>query len=203
MSGGMRKILLATSNPGKLREVRDFLSGLGVRVVGMEELPGAPEVEEDGQSFLENARKKAHALASRFGCPALADDSGLEVEALGGLPGVRSARFAGEKATDEENNRKLLEALKGVGAGGRRARFRCVMVLATPDGGEWVSEGEWEGEIALTPRGASGFGYDPLFLLPDRGKTVAELPLDEKNRMSHRAQALRGMRDAIIRVLGL
>lgn len=198
-----RKILLATRNPGKLREVRDFLSELELEVVGMEELPEAGDVVEDGKSFLENARKKAHALASRFGCAALADDSGLEVDALGGLPGVRSARYAGETATDDQNNKKLLEAMKGLGAGERSARFRCVMVLATPEGKEWVSEGTWEGEIAQAPRGKGGFGYDPLFLIPEQGRTVAELSLGEKNKMSHRAQALRGIKHVLEEVLGL
>lgn len=196
------RILLATRNPGKLREVRDFFSDLGLEVVGMEELPGARDVVEDGSSFLENARKKAHALASDFGCMALADDSGLEVDALGGLPGVRSARYAGEGATDEQNYRKLLEALKDLGPGERRARFHCVIVLATPDGQEWVSEGKWEGEIALAPRGTGGFGYDPVFLLPEQGKTVAELSLEEKNKISHRAQALRGIRKVLEDLLG-
>lgn len=202
MTPRTRRILLATRNPGKLREVRDFFSDLGLEVVGMEELPDARDVVEDGSSFLENARKKAHALASDFGCLALADDSGLEVDALGGLPGVRSARYAGEGATDEQNYRKLLEALKDVGPGERRARFRCVIVLATPDGQEWVSEGKWEGEIALAPRGRGGFGYDPVFLLPEQGKTVAELSLEEKNKISHRAQALRGIRKVLEELLG-
>lgn len=202
MSSGPKRILLATRNPGKLREVRDFFSDLGLEVVGMEELPNARDVAEDGESFLENAKKKAHALASDYGCVALADDSGLEVDALDGLPGVRSARYAGEEATDEQNNRKLLEALKGLGARERKARFRCVMVLATPDGREWVSEGTWEGEIAQTPRGTAGFGYDPIFLIPEKGKTVAELSLEEKNKLSHRAQALKGIREVLGEVLG-
>lgn len=201
MSVKRKRILLATRNPGKLKEVKDFFSDLGLEVVGMDELPSARDVAEDGLSFLENARKKAHALALDFGCMALADDSGLEVDALGGLPGVRSARYAGEGATDEQNNRKLLEALKGVREGERKATFRCVMVLAAPDGREWISEGTWEGEIAQAPRGTGGFGYDPLFLLPEKGKTVAELSLKEKNEISHRAQALRGIKEVLEKVL--
>ncbi len=197
-----KKIVLATRNPGKLREIKEFLSDLELRVVGLEELAGVQEVLEDGESFLENARKKAHALASHFGCMALADDSGLEVDALGGLPGARSARYAGQGATDEQNNAKLLEALRKVGPRDRKARFRCVMVLATPEGREWVSEGTWEGEIATAPRGRGGFGYDPVFLLPGQGRTVAELSLEEKNKMSHRAQALRGIKEVLRGILG-
>lgn len=203
MSSQRPKLLLATKNRGKVREVSEILSGLGVEVVCLADLPGAPEVDEDGETFVENARKKAHALASWSGSMTLADDSGLEVEALGGRPGVRSARYAGDRATDEENNRKLLEELRGIGPEARRARFRCVMVLAAPDGREWVTEGTWEGVIAAEPRGSSGFGYDPVFLLPEQNRTVAELLPEEKNRMSHRAMALRGIRCALVGLLGL
>ncbi len=202
MISGPKRLLLATRNKGKLREIREFFSDLDLQMVGMEELPGAQEVLEDGESFLENARKKAHALALDFGCLALADDSGLEVDVLGGLPGVRSARYAGQGATDEQNNEKLLAELRGLEAGKRKARFRCVMVLAAPDGREWISEGTWEGEIAQAPKGEGGFGYDPIFFLPKQGKTAAELSLEEKNRMSHRAQALRGIKDALLEALG-
>jgi len=201
MTSKPKRILVATRNLGKLREVRDFFSDLGLEVVGMAELPDARDVVEDGSSFLENARKKARALAADFGCVALADDSGLEVDALGGLPGVRSARYAGERATDEENNRKLLQALNSLGTQDRKARFRCVMVLAAPDGREWISQGTWEGEIAKAPRGSGGFGYDPVFLLPEEGRTVAELSLEEKNSRSHRAQALRGIRGVLLEIL--
>ncbi|MGQ9858724.1 MAG: XTP/dITP diphosphatase [Thermodesulfobacteriota bacterium] len=196
------RLILATRNSGKLREVKEILRGLPVEVVGLGELPGAPEVVEDGLSFAENARKKAHALAAWSGSMALADDSGLEVDALDGRPGVHSARYAGEGATDQDNVRKLLEEMRGIPAGQRGARFRCVMVLAAPDGREWNSEGTWEGLIAEDPRGTGGFGYDPVFLVPQENRTAAELLPEEKNRMSHRAMALMGMREVLAGLLG-
>lgn len=194
-----RILVVATRNPGKLREIKEIIGATGFEVVGLGELPDGPEVVEDGLTFLANAKKKARAISQWSGCPALADDSGLEVDALGGRPGVHSSIYAGIGATDEENIRKLLHELSGVPQGKRGARFRCVMVLACPDGREWVAEGTWEGVIALEPRGSGGFGYDPVFFLPDLGRTVAELTPEEKNSMSHRAQALRNLRNILYR----
>lgn len=202
MTTAATTLILATRNSGKLGEVKEILRGLPLRVVGLAELPGAPEVAEDGRSFAENARKKARALAAWSGSMALADDSGLEVDALEGRPGVLSARYAGEGAADEDNVRKLLEEMRGIPAGKRGARFRCAMVLAAPDGREWSSEGTWEGLIAEEPRGTGGFGYDPVFLVPQENRTAAELLPEEKNRMSHRAMALRVMREVLAGLLG-
>jgi XTP/dITP diphosphohydrolase len=168
------KALFATTNRGKLAELR---AESGVTL---------PHVEETGATYLDNALLKARALAAASGLPALADDSGLEVDALGGAPGVRSARYAGEEATDEANNRKLLDALAG--AGQRTARFRCVLVLVIPSGETLTADGVLEGTIGTGPKGKNGFGYDPLFVLPD-GRHVAELAPEEKMRISHRAMA--------------
>ncbi len=188
------KILLATRNPGKVREIREILRGLPLEIRSLEGLEGVPEVEEDGATFLENALKKARVLAHWAGDWTLADDSGLEVEALNGEPGVHSARYAGEGASDEQNNAKLLDALRGLPMEARKARFRCVMALVSPQGEEWVVEGTCEGYVAEAPRGQGGFGYDPLFYVPELGRTFAELSPEVKNRISHRAQALARLR---------
>ncbi len=160
----------------------------------------APEAElrEDGVTFVENALAKARQAARATGLPAIADDSGLEVDALDGAPGVYSARYAGPGADDDRNNAKLLEALRGVPPARRTARFRCVAVFVDPARGlELVREGACEGEILEAPRGDDGFGYDPLFFVPTVGRTMAELPLEEKNRLSHRAAAFRALADAL------
>jgi XTP/dITP diphosphohydrolase len=202
MSGGApREILLATRNRGKAAEVRAMLEGLPATIRTLEECPGAPDVVEDGLTFRDNALKKARGLARWGGGLALADDSGLEVDALGGAPGVWSARYAGPGATDAKNNSELLRALEGIPLAQRSARFRCVLALAHPDGREWVAEGACEGRIALAPRGETGFGYDPLFLVTGRGKTFAELGPAVKNRISHRAKALAAMKEIIARVI--
>lgn len=199
----MKRILVATKNPGKLREIRGFMDGLGVEILGLQEFPWVETPEEDGTTYLENALKKASAVARQTGMVTLADDSGLEVEALGGRPGVHSARFAGPGATDEENNRKLLELLKGVPPEGRKATFRCVLVLVGPSGELLeTAEGQVEGIILDGPRGEMGFGYDPLFYVPELGRTLAELPLEVKNSISHRGRALRAMREKILKRLG-
>ena len=186
----LRKIVLASKNKGKLRELTALLADEGVTLASLNDYPKIPEVVEDGQSFFENALKKARAVAGASGEAALADDSGLEVEALGGAPGIRSARYAGEPADDRRNIRKLLEELDGVPREKRRAAFRCVLVLCTPDGECESFDGRWEGSIAEEPAGQGGFGYDPVFYVPELGKTVAELPAETKNRLSHRARAL-------------
>jgi len=185
------KLLIATGNAGKLKEIRRLLEGFSVEVLGLDAVAGAPAVTEDGESFEANALKKAKALADFTGLATLADDSGLEVEALGGAPGIHSARYAGERATDADNNRKLLCALEGLALKDRGAAFRCAMALCLPGEAPRFFSGEIRGIILEQERGEGGFGYDPLFLVPEYGRTMAELPLDVKNRISHRGQALR------------
>ena len=185
------ELVIATRNQGKLREIRRLLEATEVRVLGLDVFPDLPEVEEDGETFADNARKKAVTVARLTGRLTLADDSGLEVMHLGGAPGVRSARYAGETADDAANNRKLLAALAGVPRAGRRGAFVCAMALCGPDGDGRLFSGRLEGIIGEEPRGDGGFGYDPLFLVPEYGKTLAELPMEIKNRISHRGQALR------------
>lgn len=188
-------ILLATRNPGKIREFRQALAGLPVELQVRPDLPGEPE---EGATFLENARRKARAAARFAGMWALADDSGLEVDALGGGPGVRSARWSGRGP--EGNNDLLLKELEGVPLERRTARFRAAVVLAAPDGSIVAeAEGTCEGLIGLERRGSGGFGYDPLFLLPDLGRTMAELDPEEKNARSHRGRALRALREILTR----
>lgn len=183
------KILLATQNQGKVKELQEMLADAPIEVLSLKDIPDWEEVEETGSTFAENAAIKAHAAAERTGYIALADDSGLEVDALGGAPGVYSARYAGEPKDDERNNDKLLEALEKVPDEERTGRFRCALVVATPEGQEFLTEGTVEGRILRTRRGKEGFGYDPLFFLADFGRTMAELTLVQKNKVSHRAQA--------------
>lgn len=185
----MKRILFASRNRGKVSEIKAMLKDIGVTLLSLDDYPDLPEVCEDGDSFLENALLKARAIARLTGEPVLADDSGLEVAALGGAPGIYSSRYAGEDANDAENIRKLLDELREVSAAERKAAFRCVLVLCQPDGSYRSFEGRWEGRITEEPFGRGGFGYDPVFFLPDRGVTVAELPAEIKNRISHRAQA--------------
>ncbi|HEY4637174.1 MAG TPA: RdgB/HAM1 family non-canonical purine NTP pyrophosphatase [Burkholderiales bacterium] len=186
----MRRIVLASNNPGKLRELAALLARMAIEVIPQSRL-GIAEAEEPHESFLENALAKARHASRASGLPALADDSGLCVDALGGAPGVHSAYFAGREGGREErdarNNAKLLASLGAA----RKAHYRCVMALvrSAEDPAPLIAEGSWEGEIARAPRGANGFGYDPLFLVAARGLTAAELPEEEKNRISHRAQA--------------
>jgi XTP/dITP diphosphohydrolase len=193
----LKTLVFASRNRGKIREIRALLEGLPVSLLSLDDVPGAPEVEEDGDTFLQNALKKARTVARHAGCAALADDSGLTVQALGGAPGVHSARYAGEDADDGKNIHKLLREMEDVPEEGRSAAFRCVLVLCEPDG-SWESfEGAWEGRIAREPDGDGGFGYDPVFFLPERGMTVARLSLEEKNRLSHRARAMGKLREAL------
>ncbi len=191
------ELILATNNPHKVREIREVLADLPIKVLTPEDLGLAVEVEEDADTYVENAAKKARAVAALTGRPALGDDSGLEVEALGGAPGVRSARYAGEGASGADHIRKLLEALSGVSFDRRRAVFRCVLVLAWPDGGEETAEGACEGTITFQPMGERGFGYDPVFLIPEYGKTFAQLEPREKHRISHRGRALKRLREIL------
>ncbi|MBI5562192.1 MAG: RdgB/HAM1 family non-canonical purine NTP pyrophosphatase [Deltaproteobacteria bacterium] len=161
-----------------------------VELLSLNDLPSIEFPEETGETFAENAVAKARFVSERFGLPAIADDSGLEVDALGGSPGVRSARYAGQGASDEDNYKKLLIELKGVPPLARGARFRCAMALVMPGEGEIIFEGALEGGITEGPSGGNGFGYDPVFFIPDEGRTAAELTIEEKNRISHRAKAL-------------
>lgn len=185
------KVVLATGNQGKLRELRAMLAAKGFEIVPQTELQ-VPEAEETGASFRENALLKARNAARHTGLPAIADDSGLEVDALHGAPGIYSARYAGPDATDADNLQKLLKELDGVPAAKRRARFRCVIAYLrkVDDPAPLVCEGVWEGSILEAPRGTNGFGYDPVFLVPGKSLSSAELPPEEKNRLSHRGQAL-------------
>ncbi|HOI75767.1 MAG TPA: XTP/dITP diphosphatase [Syntrophales bacterium] len=193
----MKTVVFASRNRGKIREIRALLEDLPIVLRSLDDFPDAPEVEEDGDTFLENALKKALAIARYTGCAAMADDSGLTVDALGGAPGVHSARYAGEGADDGRNIEKLLREMQDIPEKERGAAFRCVLVLCEPDGSCESFEGAWEGRIAEKPDGDGGFGYDPVFYLPGLGKTVARLSLEEKNRLSHRARAMERLREAL------
>ncbi len=186
-----RKLLLATNNQAKVREYRSLLQNLPYELVTLAEQGITTIVSEVGESLEENARLKATLLAAEGQLLALADDSGLEVDALGGEPGRLSARYAGENASDKDRVNYLLLRLKGVPREKRSARFRCVIAIATPDGEVEFCSGECQGFITFEPRGEQGFGYDPVFYLPELGKTMAELPLEIKNQVSHRGQAAR------------
>ena len=190
----MLKIVIATRNSGKISEIQSIINNSDFKnMVETETLlsyPDIPEIIEDGNTFSENAAKKALTVAKFTGHVSIADDSGLEVDALGGAPGVFSARFAGEKATDSENIKKLMALLKDTPSGKRGARFVCVIAIATPSGDVRLAEGDCAGFIAEEVRGTSGFGYDPVFVVPEYGKTFAELGSEIKNKISHRAAAL-------------
>ncbi len=189
MSSLPPKIVMATSNPGKIREIARMLDGLGVEIVAQSEF-GVEDADETGTTFAENSLIKAQHAAAATGLPAIADDSGLAVDALGGAPGVYSARFSGPDANDRKNNEKLLAEMVGVVE--RGAAFCCVATYVEPGHPEpLVAEGVWRGEILATPRGEGGFGYDPLFLVPECGVSSAELPAEAKNARSHRGQALK------------
>ena len=185
----MRELVVATGNQGKLKEFGLLLSGSVDRVLSLSDFPACPEVIEDGETFEENAVLKAKSAAMVTGIPAIADDSGLVVEALNGLPGVRSARYAGEHARDEDNNAKLLGELADVPAERRSAAFVSAIALCYPDGVCMTFTGELKGVLLDKPRGAGGFGYDPLFLVPEFDMTLAELPIETKNVISHRGRA--------------
>jgi XTP/dITP diphosphohydrolase len=183
------KLLLATHNPGKKAEYVALLQGLELELVTLADLGITDVIAEDGETFAQNALLKARGYAKATGLLTLADDSGLEVDALGGAPGIYTARYGGEGLSDEERYRLLLRNLQGVPDEQRTARFRCVIALAWPDGRTELAEGVCEGRIAHEPRGEHGFGYDPVFYLPEFGRTMAELPAEVKNRLSHRARA--------------
>lgn len=194
----MKKIVLASGNAGKVREINQIVADLGFEVVPQTEFD-VPEAEETGLTFVENAILKARNAARHTGLAAIADDSGIEVDALHGAPGIYSARYAGAGASDQANLDKLLDALADVPDAERTARFQCLMVYMehADDPTPLICQGTWEGRITREAAGEGGFGYDPVFWVPDRGCTSAELPAEEKNRLSHRGQALRRLHDAL------
>ena len=192
-------LVIATRNPGKTKEIRELLDGFPMDIKNLNDFGPIPEIIEDGRTFDDNAYKKSSMTARMLGLPALADDSGLCVDALGGLPGVHSARYAGPGATDADNCLKLLDALKG--KADRNAAFECVISLAVPTGAALTYTGRCEGVITETPMGFDGFGYDPLFFYPPLNKTFAQLDSEEKNRVSHRGKALAEMREEWEKVL--
>lgn len=196
----MKKLVLASNNPGKVREINQLLANLDIEVVAQSDF-GVPEIEETGLTFVENAILKARNASHHTGLPALADDSGIEVDALRGAPGIYSARFAGSGASDEQNLNRLLAELKAIDNAPRSARFQCLMVLMKHDGDPTplICQGTWEGEIIDTPRGENGFGYDPIFYVPTENCTSAQLPPETKNKLSHRGKALQCLLDKLER----
>lgn len=193
----MTEIIIATSNEGKIKEITAAIESSGIHWMTNKDFSNWPEIIETAPDFEGNARKKAVMLATYFDKFAIADDSGLEVDALGGQPGVQSARFAGEPADTDKNNTKLLKLLKGIPYEKRTARFRCVIALASPDGSVQTAEGSVEGHIVLKPSGDKGFGYDPLFIPNGHDKTMAELDITDKNVISHRGRALAKLKAVI------
>ena len=193
----IRELVLATRNRHKVEELVALLGDLGITIRTLDEFPDAPDVVEDGDTCEANAVKKARAIAEFTGLPAVADDTGLEVDALGGRPGVYAARYAGEDATYEDNCRKLLRELTGVPLEKRTACFLTVAAISLPSDGIRVAQGTLEGVIAEEARGTLGFGYDPVFLIPELGKTLAQLSADQKNTISHRAKAFAKVREIL------
>lgn len=193
----MKELVVATGNKGKLREFGELLKGVVETILSPADFPGFPEVAEDGDTFEANAIKKAMSAAVFTGKPVLADDSGISVDYLDGRPGVYSARYAGEGAADADNNALLLQELAGVPTEQRGAAFHCVIALCHPDGSCQTFDGSLPGVILEEPRGAGGFGYDPLFLVPEYGQTFSELPLDIKNAISHRGRAMQQLKAAL------
>ncbi len=185
----MTEIVLGTRNLDKIKEIRQILKDIPVKILTFKDFPPAEEIEETGKTLKENALIKARYWAKKTGRWAISEDTGLEVKYLGGAPGVYSSRFAGEKASYEDNYFKLLKLLEGVPKAKREARFRCVVAIVSPQGEEYTVEGEVKGYISPYPQGKEGFGYDPVFFLPQVGKTFAQISQEEKNRLSHRAKA--------------
>lgn len=193
----MKELVVATRNAGKLKEIRQLLEGHVEAIYSLDDFPELPDIIEDGVTFEENALKKAKLTALKLEKPVLADDSGLCVDVLGGKPGIFSARFAGNDAGDKENNKKLVAELAEIPPDRRSASFQCVIALYFPDGSHHTFKGELKGMIIDTEKGSSGFGYDPLFLVPEYDKTLAELSSDVKNRISHRGRALAQLKEFI------
>lgn len=199
--GGNMKLILATKNENKVKELRAMLDGLDVKVFSLFDYPEIPEIIEDGKSFEENALKKARVVREITGEWALADDSGLVVYALKGAPGIYSSRYAGREKDYAANNKKLLKEMVDIPDERRKAAFVCVMALVSPEGRERIVEGRCEGVIGHELKGEKGFGYDPLFLIPEKGRTMAQLPMDEKNRISHRGRALAQITEVLLDIL--
>ena len=194
------RVAIASRNPGKVREILSLCASWPVEWITSETHAGPwPDIEETGDSYVDNALLKARAVVEAVGVPAVADDSGIEVDALGGGPGPRSARYAGERATDERNLHMLIRAVAGVPAAGRTARYRCVAALARPEGPDVWAEGVCEGTLLSKPRGSGGFGYDPIFVPAGFDRTMAELTPEEKDRISHRGRAFRALGELLAR----
>ncbi len=186
----MREVIIATKNKGKLREFESLLANLNVKVRSLEEFDSIPDIIEDGETFQDNAKKKAEEICKIFNLPTIADDSGLVVDFLNGMPGIYSARFAGDDKNDDKNNARLLELMQGIETKKRSAKFVCTIALAIPNEATIFVQEAIEGSITFEPKGLNGFGYDPLFYIPEYGKTMAEIASDVKNKISHRAKAL-------------
>lgn len=187
----METVIIASTNQGKLKEFKELMKGLSVEVKSLKDFPEIGDIEENGASFAENAYIKAKAVFDATGCLSIADDSGLEVDALDGAPGIYSARYAGEKKNDTANNEKLLSEMNAVSDENRGAQFHCAIVAIDQNGTRYDAEGIVRGHILRAPQGENGFGYDPLFYIEEFGRTTAELSMDEKNKISHRGQAVR------------
>ena len=194
----MDKIVFATTNTGKIKEIKEILADFDVEVFSMEEMNINTDVEENGTTFEENSLIKARAISKLTGLPALADDSGLEVDYLNGEPGIYSARYLGRDTDYDYKNNYIIDKLKDVKDNERSARFVCVISLVLPDGREFIKKGVMEGRIGYEIKGENGFGYDPIFYLPEYGKTSAEISGEEKNKISHRGKALRAMKELIV-----
>ena len=195
------EIVLATRNPDKVREISELLNDINLTISSLLDYPDIPPITEDGTTLYDNAIKKAKTVAKLLHKLALADDTGLEVDALAGQPGIHTARFAGPNASYADNRRKLLDLLEGIPWEQRTARFRTVVALVHPDGRTVTVEGKLEGYITFDERGAHGFGYDPIFYVPELGKTLAELPLEAKNRISHRARAINKIKPYLLELM--
>ena len=196
----MKEVIIATKNKGKAKEFAEILAPLGFEVKTLLDLPSAPDIEETGETFVENALLKAEEMAKRLGKTVIADDSGLEIDALDGRPGVYSARYAGEDKDDDANIRKVLQELDGVPDEKRTARFRAVLAMVTPGKEPLIVEGTCEGMILSEKRGTNGFGYDPIFYVPEKGKTMAEMTPEEKNSISHRGKAIQMLKEQIEKI---
>jgi len=189
-----KEVVIATRNTGKLRELEAILAPFSLKLISLKDFPEIPDVLEDGATFSENAGKKARTVAHLTGRLTIADDSGLCVDVLQGRPGIFSSRFAGDKATDRERYQKLLDEMTGIPEGQRGAEFICVMAIVSPEGEMQTVEGKCRGRITFTPQGKHGFGFDPIFFVPELGKTMAELTPEVKNQISHRGQALKKLK---------
>jgi len=195
------EIVVATRNPGKLKEIKAILTVDSERFLSLKDFPGIPEIIEDGKTFAENSLKKAKTVARLTGRVSIADDSGLAVDALQGRPGIYSSRYAGENASDEERYRKLLKEMESIPEGKRGGAFGCAAAVASPGGSVDVVEARWRGTITFAPRGANGFGYDPIFYIPEMNQTIAELAPAVKNKISHRAQAFEKLKHILPKFL--